>query len=393
VFQGTQALRVLGRLPAGPQRDRSELLAHSSLVASLTALRGFTPPELESTLDRALHLARTLDDTVATIRILWGLYALHVVRGNVRLARSLAEQALGLTGQDTGLLIDVHMALGGGDQTEGKLASAAEHFALANRLYHQHRHRRVLFGADVGVFSLAWGSHGLWLQGQVEAAREQVARAAEIAAELGHPFTQMQASAYRCVSYQLEGDLDASWDTAEATVAGCRRHDIAYYGEWGVIVGGWVQAQRGDLAGGLARIKRGLDALHLQNAALRLPYYLALLAETQLLAGRPGAARAALDGAQAMARQNSDLWYLPELYRLRGRLDPAQAGPCFRQAISLAREQGSRSLELRAVTSLAAHLHGAQGSAQRLERLVGSFPAKLVTVDLNGARQLLQRLG
>ncbi|WP_165795242.1 ATP-binding protein [Deinococcus koreensis] len=391
-LQANQALRLLERLPASPARDRSELSAHNSLAASLTALRGFTPPELEATLNRALELARALGDTPATIRILWGLFALHLVRGNVRLGRRLAEQAMTLTGEDTGLLIDIHMALGGGDQTEGRLAAAAEHFTVANQLYHQHRHRRLLFGADVGVFSLAWGAHGLWLQGSIEAAREQVTRAAAIAAELGHPFTQMQACAYRAISHQLEGDLDAAWAAAEATVAGCERHDIAYYHDWGVIVGGWVMAQRGDVAGGLARIRRGLDALRRQNAALRLPYYLALLAEVQLLAAQPQAARATLDSAQAVARQNGDLWYLPEVYRLHGLLDTAHARERFEQATGLAREQGARSLELRALTSLAAHLRGAQGSAAQLEGAVQTFPADLDTPDLTRARQLLRTL-
>ncbi|WP_309572548.1 AAA family ATPase [Deinococcus sp.] len=396
VFQAHQALRVLARLPASPERDSSELAAHNTLAASLTALKGFTPPELESTLNRALELARALGDNAATIRSLWGLYALHVVRGNVRLARSLAEQALSLTGEDTGLLIDIHMALGGGDQTEGHLSAAAQHFALANQLYHRHRHRRVLFGADVGVFSLAWGSHGLWLQGQIDDAREQVERAAAIAAELGHPFTQMQASAYRAISYQLQCELESAWATAEETVAGCERHNIAYYREWGVIVGGWVLAQRGDVADGLARIKSGLDALHHQNAALRMPYYLALLAETQLLAGQPEAARAALDGAQAVAHQNSDVWYLPEVHRLRGVIDPARAEDHFRRAFDLAHGQGSRSLELRATTSLAGHLHGTgQDDEARtlLGAIVAAFPDTVVTPDLTAARGLLRTLG
>ena len=393
--QASRALELLGKVPASRERDLTELAAHNSLAASLTAMKGFTPPELESTLNRALELARRLGDNSAVIRSLWGLFALHVVRGNIGLARAQAEQAMSLTGEDTGLLTDIHQALGGVDLTEGKLAAASEHFAVANRLYHQHRHRRVLFGADVGVFSLAWGAHGQWLQGQVEEARGQVAQAAAIAAELGHPFTQMQATAYRSISYQLEGDLDASWATAEETVAGCERHKIAYYHEWGMIVGGWVMARRGDARGGIARIKSGLDALQRQDAALRMPYYLALLAESQLLAGLTGAARATLDGAQAVAMQNSDLWYLPELYRLRGLLDPHLAEPHFRRALALASRQGARSLQLRAATDLAGYLQEngrADEGAALLLPVHDAFAGGLSTPDLVRARVVLQSL-
>lgn len=395
IVQATRALHLLEHLPASRERDLSELAAHNSLAASFTAMKGFTPLELESTLNRALELSRALGDNSAVIRSLWGLFALHVVRGNVGLARRQAEQAMNLTGEDTGLLTDVHQALGGVDLTEGKLAAAAEHFAVTNRLYSQHRHRRVLFGSDVGVFSLAWGAHGQWLQGHIEEARRQVMQADTIAAELGHPFTQMQAAAYRSISYQFEGDLDASWANAEETVAGCKRHNIAYYHEWGVIVGGWVMGQRGDVSGGIARIKSGLDALQRQDAALRLPYYLALLAESQLLAGQDGAARAALDGAQAVAHQNSDLWYLPELYRLRGLVDPSHAEAHFRRALTLAQEQGALSLELRATISLAALLQAndrAHEAPALLLPVHNAFPARLVTPDLIRARALLQTL-
>jgi DNA-binding SARP family transcriptional activator len=259
--QGGKALRLLESLPPGPTRDRAELSAHNAMAAALCALKGFTPPELESTLNRALQLSESLGDETEIIRSLWGLFALQVVRGNVRLAHSLAERALSLVREDTGLMTDCHLALGGGDQIEGKLAGATEHFTLANRLYRQHRRRRVIFGSDVGVFSFSWGAHGLWLQGRVEEAREWVHEAEAIASELGHPFSEMQAAAYRSISYQLERDIEISWDCAELTVAGCARHNIAYYREWGVIVGGWVLGQRGELQAGLARIKQGLVAL------------------------------------------------------------------------------------------------------------------------------------
>lgn len=395
-----QALRLIARLPAGKGRDQRELDAHTSLAAAFNALRGFASPELETHLNRALHLGEQLGDERAIIASLWGLYALQIVRGDVPLSRRLAERALGLAGTDSGLLTDCHQALGGVDMTEGRLTQAAEHFAVANRLYRQHGGRRVLFGADVGAFSLSWGAHGLWLQGLIEEAREQIARAADIAAALDHPFTAMQTAAYRAISHQLEGDVAAAWASAETAVSGCQRYQIAYYHEWGVIVGGWALARRGEGAAGLERLQRGLGALRQQNAALRLPYYLALLAETQLRLGQPEAARATLDSAQAVASQNGDVWYLPELHRLHGLSaaasgQPRAAEPCFRRALALAAAQGSRSLELRAATSLAAHLHAAGRAPEALSMLApveAAFAAALSTPDLSAARTLLHIL-
>ncbi len=395
VQQAKQVLRLIGQLPPGTGRDQAELEACTSLAAAFNALRGFASPELETHLSRALLIAETLGDERAIIASLWGLYALQIVRGNVELSRQLAERALGLAGDDGGLLTDCHQALGGVDMVEGHLARAAEHFGIANRLYHQHGRRRVLFGADVGAFSLSWGAHGLWLQGRVVEASEHVARAAAIAVDLDHPFTGMQTAAYRAISHQLERNVEAAWDSAESAVTGCEQYQIAYYHEWGVIVGGWAQAIRGEALAGRERIQRGLEALHQQNATLRLPYYLALLAEVQLLLGQSGAARATLDSAHAIASQNGDVWYLPELHRLHGLTQPARAESCFHQALSVAREQGSLSLELRAATSLAQHLDAAQRTAEAselLEPMLAAFPESLVTPDLMAARTLLHTL-
>ncbi|WP_420594009.1 ATP-binding protein [Deinococcus sp.] len=400
ITQARQALRLIGQLPAGAGRDQHELDAHSSLAAAFNALKGFASAELETHLNNALRLGETLGDENAVIASLWGLYALQIVRGNVLLSRQLAERALGLAGDDGGLLTDSHQALGGVDQIEGHLTRATEHFAFANRLYGQHGRRRVLFGTDVGVFSLSWGAHGLWLQGQVEGAREQVAQAAEMAAALDHPFTVMQTAAYRAISQQLERDVQAAWHSAERAVSGCQQYQIAYYHEWGVIVGGWAQAMRGEVAAGLERLQRGLDALRQQNATLRLPYYLALKAELQLKLGQPQAARATLDSAQAVAHQNGDVWYLPEVYRLHGLTDLAQnhstqAEACFRRALALARGQGSLSLALRAATSLAELLHEMGRTHEALsvlESAQAAFPAPLITPDLNAARALLNTL-
>lgn len=392
-----RALALLAALPQGAGLERRELGLLSALAAALSVLKGFTPPELEAVLNRAQQLAEKLGDEPALTRSLWGLYALHIVRGNVRLARKLAGEALSLAGDDSGLLTDCHHALGGVDLTEGRLAAAAEHFATALRLYRRHRNRRVLFGSDVGVFSLSWAAHGLWLQGEVARARAHVAQAEAIAERLGHPFTQAQASAYRTISRQLERDERLAWQSAEATVAGCERHNIAYYREWGVVVGGWAQALLGEPQAGAARIRRGLEALHQQDAQLRRPYYLALLAEVYLALGQSGEARALLDVAEVVARRNRDLWWLPEIARLRGlALTGPEAEASLRRALAAAREAGSRSLELRAAASLAAHLAVAGCGAEAAAPLASAcahFPDDLDTRDLREARALLATLG
>ncbi|MBK5108333.1 MAG: hypothetical protein JJE12_09380, partial [Anaerolineales bacterium] len=75
--------------------------------------------------------------------------------------------------------------------------------------------------------------------------------------------------------------------------------------------------------------------------------------------------------------------------------DINQAELCFRRAIQVARRQGSKSLELRAATSLC-RLWGQQGKAaeacQRLEEIYSCFSEGFDTPDLREAQMLIEDL-
>jgi adenylate cyclase len=75
--------------------------------------------------------------------------------------------------------------------------------------------------------------------------------------------------------------------------------------------------------------------------------------------------------------------------------NPTDAEASFREAISLARRQGARSLELRAILILSRryHLQGNMEEARpRLTEIYGWFTEGFDTVDLQEAKALLQVL-
>ena len=82
------------------------------------------------------------------------------------------------------------------------------------------------------------------------------------------------------------------------------------------------------------------------GAELRLPYYLALLAETLGRAGMVGEALANISTGFAFASKNDEQWTVPELYRVQGDLLAAQGKPgpardSFRQGLAAASQSGS----------------------------------------------------
>ena len=124
-----------------------------------------------------------------------------------------------------------------------------------------------------------------------------------------------------------------------------------------------------------------------------------LLAEAYARASRPDLGLAVLAEIPA---EPAETVYSPEVHRCRGDLllrqrpDSApEAEHCLRIAAELARRHGSRSLELRAATSLSRLLQH-QGRADDARRILseihGWFTEGFDTADLRNARTLLDEL-
>ena len=90
-----------------------------------------------------------------------------------------------------------------------------------------------------------------------------------------------------------------------------------------------------------------------------MPYYLALKAEALHLADRTSEALEAISKADAMVERSGERWWCAELYRLRGVFlaalgaDEIQIQAPFCEAIRIAKEQKSVSLEKRVEASYA----------------------------------------
>ena len=87
-----------------------------------------------------------------------------------------------------------------------------------------------------------------------------------------------------------------------------------------------------------------------------MPYWLALLADPLAGSSQPDAARGTLDAALAEATARDDLWWLPEVMRMRAAYDTEQATVSrLRSATQLPSAQGSVALLRRCQHDLAEH--------------------------------------
>ena len=129
---------------------------------------------------------------------------------------------------------------------------------------------------------------------------------------------------------------------------------------FGVFLEGWASAASGGLAGGLEDMRRGVELLREQNVLTFDGLLKIALAEAEARAGDPDRAVAILDEALATSDRLGHRAFEAELHRARGEIllkrDPANPAPAeeaFLTAIAVAKQQATRSFELRAALALA----------------------------------------
>ena len=127
----------------------------------------------------------------------------------------------------------------------------------------------------------------------------------------------------------------------------------------GAIFRGWARSASGDTAEGIPWIEQGIRDYRATGSVLGLPYYLARKAEALHLADRTSEALEAINEAEALVERFEQRYWCAELHRLRGVFlaamgaDETQIEASFCEAIRIAQEQKSVSLEKRAEATYA----------------------------------------
>jgi tetratricopeptide (TPR) repeat protein len=367
-----RALALLAGLPAGKPRDAQELELRLASAAPRNALGGWTSPDARENLEKVLELSQRTDDRHVVVVSLVGIWGMAFVQGDLAEALGLAERALATSDDRADIAPFAHMAMAGSLTSAGDPRRALRHFESATSP--RAASELEVLGFPPGVMGWAWGAHACWLTGRVDEARRRATRAIEVADEIGLPFGRALAIGYAAVTQQLLGDRRATLALAREVQQLCARYEVAYYQHWGEVLEGWVLG--GDE--GAALIAAGIRRLRERGVGSRLPYYLALEAETLIAAGRGREAGAVLAEARELAERHADWWWLPELWRLEARVHAGPTGDDhLRRALAIAGDHGSASLALRAGVDLAEWLC-ARGAIDEARELVMPLQAACI---------------
>jgi tetratricopeptide (TPR) repeat protein len=364
VFANSEAVRcfrrcleLVARQPAGRARDEVELDVLLEMCPPLNAIHGYSSPQVQATLERSAHLADKLSRSRDLMSCLVGLFAVRFVQGHITDAHEFATRALELAEAEHVAAGQAHMVVAGSLTSLGRLEEALDHFERSRKLGRGSVSHIV--GTLPEVHSLAWSAHAHWLLGNPEQAVATCREAVQLARSEEHPYTLAVALGYCATTHQLVHDRTAAGEAANELISLCERYSFSYYGQWGVVVDGWL---RGGEAG-VVRIQQGIDKLRSAGQNARMPYWLYLLADVMVQAGDTAAARGVLDAALAAAEQQDEGWWMPEVLRARARLLSRDvAVPMLRQAVLLAKSQRSRTLQARCEQDLAGLGVGVEGS-------------------------------
>jgi DNA-binding SARP family transcriptional activator len=343
-----EALSIVAGLPAGADRDARELAVLEAMAAPLNARYGYASPDLQRAVERSVELAESLgrkDSTLTGLASLWGV---QFVQGRNADGYRTATRVLALAGHGSELSGPAHFTYGGAALSLGMPAEGVRHLELASRK--PGGTVALSIGTRTDVHSTAWAAHAHWLLGHDAAALAACRDAIKLARAIGHPYSLAVALSYGGITYQMLRDLPRLRDTVGELRELCDRYGFAYYREWVLVLDGWSRTD----GSGIDLARQGIGNLRSEGSFARMPYWLSLLADVLARERQPDAARATLDGALVDGRARDDLWWLPEVMRMRAAYDEDQAAVArLRSAAQMASAHGSVALVRRCEHDLA----------------------------------------
>ena len=436
-------ISLLQALPESPERTQQELTLRLALGAPLIAAKGHAASEVAALYSRARSLCHQAGETPHLFPVLWGLAINATVRGELRLAREVAERLRQLAQQshDSSLMLEANFLYGSLLVWFGEAETGRVHLEQAVVLgsatsYTSHT---FLYGHEPACVTRFMLSEALWLLGYPDQALTASQDALTIAQASNHLYSQVIVLNWATMLHLLRREPSLALAHAKTALTMAREQGFPHLEAVIVAFRGGACAALRDSTDGVVQIRNGLSSCRNMGAALAQPYLLAMLAEAYAGAGQIHEGLKAVDEGITRGRQTGEQWYEAELYRLKGELllneergmrnddqqrkgkpedrvsiYPAvfithrlqEADACFLKALHIARHQHAKSLELRAAVSLVRLRQQlaakyARDSAERdaqkkladayltLSAVYGEFTEGFDTVDLQEAKALL----
>ena len=402
-----RGIEVIGRLPAGEDKDRSELDFQLVLGPCLIATHGPAASKALTTFARARELCERLGEPPEYLQVMFWLATASVVRGELPQALEAIAglpSAAQARGNQPALLNGIRgqamilMFMGRIVEARDALERAVEAFSASEE---SDRMAARAAGQDAGVSMLVLMAWVLWILGQVDEAVLRMDAALERADTVQHAHTHAYAWYYAAVLHALRGEPVIAQGYAERCLAISEQHGFRQWLGLSRAIRGICMAVL-DISGSrLDDVVAELGEYQQAGYQLGITAQFVLLCPALLLQNEPEAALETIDQGLSVVSHNSERFFEAELYRLKARAllmrgaPDAEAEALLDQALRTARSQQARSLELRAATDLA-RLWMKQGKNAAahdvLSSIYGRFSEGFDTRDLREAKAVIAQL-
>jgi predicted ATPase len=398
-------LALVERLPPGAERDLRELELRTLLGPPLVAVRGWAAPEVSSLLEPAITLARSLDQHQSYLPVLNGLWVHFMSAGQHATAVGWADELLktGEATDDDVLVLCGHRAAMTSNFWLGNLDEAVEHGHAITAAYDPERHRHIAAQTNNDPLTAdgIYRSQALWMLGYPAAAATLCDEKDEWARRRDHPFDRCFALTVGALTYDYRREPDKLLERVEEAERVGRTHRVPLMSEvMAQIVKGIAWLRAGRTADSVPQLEESLARLLATGHRAWVPYVRAVLGEALARRGDLDAGLACIAESLDQIAVQEERVHLPEVLRLQGwmlwqqgALDEAEGR--LRAAVEVAREQRTRSWELRAAATLAGLLDSrgdAAASLRLLQPVYDTFDEGFDTPDLADAALLLQRI-
>jgi tetratricopeptide (TPR) repeat protein len=404
------ALQVVKTLPESSARDRNELELHLGYLPVVLPTREWTTEEAGAACARALELCERLGETSRMFRILRRLSVFHMGRAEHRVAHGFAMQMLDLAKRDgrQEWLLSASAQMGAMLYHLGDLRRAHEYLseALSYPSTPEGAPRQTM-----RIDALSVDGEALWMLGYADLSRERRKEALTLAKSSTVPTDLALALTHAHMLSFFSRDFEAAIEYANQGLKVCAEKKFEFLETSLAWSRNNVRIFMG-LDDDIEKLKKAFVTYHEIGTNLHLAANCMFLARCCGILQRPDLGLEMIDESIAATEKTEQRTWEAETWRVKGELTlqnavhsrvfneglraaKSEAEQHFRKAIEIARRQGTKIFELRAIVSLVRLLsRSEQGRAvgAMLAEAYGWFTEGMDTPDLKEAKALLDEL-
>jgi tetratricopeptide (TPR) repeat protein len=357
----------------------------------------------------ALTIADAADDLDAQARALSALVSVYTYRGEyaeARIAVVRLRHVADRIGEPT-IAIVADRVMGTTLVAAGRLREARESLERVVRspAISDDQRRSTWNHSEHRAMARAMLARALWQQGFIDRAHAEARQSLADLDGSDHDVSLCRVLYYGiCRITPMTGDFATAERSIARLIEVATSLNVAIWQTAGHFLAAKLLVERREFAIGLAMLEEAFAICRRTGWRLSYPEFKGAQALALAGLGRHAEALEAVDEAIAAAGERTDgqLWYVPELLRIKGDVllqqggdrSAAAAEDCYGQAGEMAREHGAVFWELRIALSLA-HLRTAQGRGVEARQIVAPiyerFTEGFDTADLRQARTMLDQ--